>query len=372
MPGKAMPREHGHEASAVQKQIRKRQKRSTSGKAYRTLLQRPLAPLERLPPEILLQIFDLACDMNLAKASWHLMKKLDGHPIYQMMMAFSSDAALIGLKKKSSLADPCSVALAGLPTMSPQNRVRLQTEVFAKKWLEPRLVRRAQSCFVNELIRERWAALCLRKSYGTFKVRPSQRALWRETRAEEAQFRIEEASAYFEILEGVVRFVPEIGQDVVEEYSFPACNRRPGNNDDLAPFPDHWFAGPWTDTEKTLIMQFAKNRYREHLSDYSSNPEDFASWMLHLAILEQRVDLLLKYLLHSPGNAGNRYVLSASAINRSHFTKFLASPGVTSWEDVHMAVVLSLASEFEPSGPSLLSLKQRLRDWLRDRLPPWD
>lgn len=37
--------------------------------------------------------------MNLPKASWHMMKKLERHPIYRTMMAFSFGAALIGSKE---------------------------------------------------------------------------------------------------------------------------------------------------------------------------------------------------------------------------------------------------------------------------------
>ena len=359
-------------AVGMHKQGRKRQTRSAKAKAYRFIVQRPLAPLERLPCEILDGIFNWSCNISLPKASWHLMKRLEDHPIYMLMLAFSSEAIYVVEEKRSSHFYARNIVLAGLPPLSTEERIRLQAEVFAKKWLQPQLVRTVQSHFVQEVIRARWAALCLEKSYGTFKVRPSQRALWCETRTEEAQVCFETAAAHFGVLEdqGIVHFIPDPGEEVEEFYSFPACDEQPGKDENPgAPFPDHWYAGPWTRKERALIVPFAKNRYKGHLAPSPTNSGNFASWMLHVAILEQRTDVLLKYLVHSPGNAENDSDLYTSAITQSHFVRLLYKSGEAEWKDIQMAVLLLDGSDREPINPSLSFLKLRLRQWLHARIP---
>ena len=181
----------------AQKRCRKRQKRSASAKACQLILQRPLAPVERLPTGILEHIFNLACDLSLPKASWHLMKKLDRHPIYKTMIAFAS-VTLAG-PKASTFSAPCNVVLAGLPPLSSHKRVRLRKETICSEWLTPDFVRKLQLYFVNEVVRARWAMLCLEKSYGSFKVRSGQKYLWRETMAAEPPARITMAATHFEI-----------------------------------------------------------------------------------------------------------------------------------------------------------------------------
>ncbi|ERF76523.1 hypothetical protein EPUS_08915 [Endocarpon pusillum Z07020] len=360
----------------MHKQGRKRKSRSAKAKAYRMIVQRPLAPLERLPCEILGRIFNWSCNINLPKASWHLMKRLEDHPIYMLMLAFSSEAIYVAEEKRSSHFYARNIVLAGLPTLSTEERIRLQAEVFAKKWLQPQLVRRVQSHFVQEVIRARWAALCLEKSYGTFKIRPSQRALWCETRTEEAQVCFEVAAAHFGVLEdqGIVQFIPDCGKEVEEFYSFPACDEQSGTDEDEnlgAPFPDHWYAGPWTRKERALIVQFAENRYKGHLAPSPTNSGNFASWMLHVAMLEQRIGVLLKYLVRSPGNPENDSVLYTSAINQSHFVRLLYKPGDAECKDIQMAVLLLEGSDQEPVDQSLSFLKLRLRQWLHARSPFW-
>lgn len=358
----------------MHKQGRKRQTRSAKAKAYRLLVQRPLAPLERLPCEILRRIFNWSCNINLPKASWHLMKMLEDHPIYMLMLAFSSEAIRVVEEKGSSLFYARNIILAGLPTLSTEERIRLQAEVFAKKWLQPQLVRRVQSHFVQEVIRARWAALCLEKTYGTFKIRPSQRALWCETRTEEAQVCFEVAAAHFRVLgeQGIVQFIPDSGEEVEERYSFPACDEQPGPDENFgAPFPDHWYAGPWTRKERALIVPFAENRYIGHLAPSPTNSGNFASWMLHVAMLEQNIDVLLKYLVYSPGNPYNDSVLYTSAINQSHFVRLLYKPDEAECKDIQMAVLLLEGADREPVDQSLSFLRIRLRQWLHARSPFW-
>ncbi len=303
------------------------------------------------------------------------MKKLEAHPIYMLILAFSVEKHCVAEEKRSDHQFYArNVVLAGLPIPSDAERVRLQAEVFGKNWLRPSLVRRVQSHFVREVIRARWATLCLEKSYGTFKIRPSQRALWHETRAEEAQICYETAAAHFGILEdqGLVHFLPEPGEKVKEFYAFPACPRQPGNYENpAASFPDHWYAGTWTRKERALIVQFAGNRYKGRLAPAPVRSENFASWMLHVAMLEQRIDVLLKYLVRSPESSENDSVLYTSAIKRGHFARILYKPAEAKCKDIQMAVLLLEGSHREPIDPSLSCLRVQLADWLCARFPLW-
>ncbi len=94
-------------------------------------------------------------------------------------------------------------------------------------------------------------------------------------------------------------------------------------------------------------------------------------WMLHVAMLEQRIDVLLKYLVRSPEISENDSVLYTCAINQSHFVRILYKPGEAECKDIQMAVLLLEGSNREPINPSLSCLKLRLHEWLCARSPFW-
>jgi hypothetical protein len=355
--------------SAMLKQRRKIFLRTASGKAYRIILQVPLASIEKLPIEILEQIFDLACDMNLPKASWQLMKKLQGHRIYKTMLAFTSGPALTGASKKPDSVCLRNLILEDLPLVSDNERFRLQQEVFSSKWLTPRFIARLQSHFVSQVTRARWRTQCLRKSYGAFKIRPSLRAVWRETMFHEDQScPIEGSAGHFYIPEaGTVRFRPEINEEFEEEWSFPA--REQPDKPDVAPFPDDWYSGPWVNQEKELITLFASKRFGDMIMELPNDSEGLASWMLEVAILEQNVDVILNCIRAPFPEPDDGPMLSPLAIRTTHLTRFLAIRGEAPWKAVHMAALLLMTLNLMAKGSQHAPLIGEFREWVRARLP---
>jgi hypothetical protein len=82
---------------------------------------------------------------------------------------------------------------------------------------------------------------------------------------------------------------------------------------------------------------------REEQVQKASRKSTGCTWMLHVAILEQRSDLLIKYLLRSSWDAGHRYILSPSAITQMHFLKCLDLRWPLSCDHVHVATLLLTA-----------------------------
>ena len=294
---------------------RQRERKSITGaKIYRELTQRPLAPLERLPVEILCLIFTLANhEMNLAKASWHLMSCIKSHWIYKVFLAFGSFAAtrVSGSESAKLNANPL---LDSLPRLSQDERLLLQHQILSGTDLKPLIWLTVQASFFSQLLRARYARLCLGKGYGPLKTRPNRRAAWEATRCRYITHlaSMEISTTYYDKssrVSGLLRFHPDPKKDVVEVYDFPAVEEQQGNFQ-KAPFPDKWYLDCVGKSrgEKTMIASIVLKRYQPRIPSPSikGNPRngevDFNSFMLLAATHERRTDILASNEIQQRGD----------------------------------------------------------------------
>jgi hypothetical protein len=114
--------------------------------------------LEALPRGILHKIFDLACDLNLLKASSFLELWLRHAPVYKRLLAFTSDDFDRSQRpprdfQSKAPSEPekhaCrSIILDGLPKIPLEKRKIMQNDVLARPWFAWQFLQRVKRYYI--------------------------------------------------------------------------------------------------------------------------------------------------------------------------------------------------------------------------------